>query len=542
MKINRHHTLVFLIICIYCLLHGLSLTALPVFADESIYIRWTQLMIDDWQRYLFFPLNDGKTPLAFWLLIPWQFLPIDQLASARLLIGLVGILQMVSTAWVTKLLGGNKRSQLIALLFTGFLPFWYFHHNVFLLDGLLTLLLTLYMGSNVVLMKKTDDLLKTYSHKNHKQLIRDILVFKPVLSHILISSLALGAALLTKIPALLAIPALSLCIFFSVKSTQGILTRAVSFGLTVCGGIALFGLLIISPAFPQLFSRGSDFLFPLNTLIFEGVWKDTLASIPNYLYTFFVYLTPTISILNLTGLFIKKHQSRAHLLFWSGVVFLLPIMLMGRVVYPRYLFPAAVFFTINAALILEYFIEWFQTQKATILGSLVGLCLALMLANTVATSGLFIYYFIFDTDQLPLVSADREQYLTEWSSGHGITQTVALIHSIAEKQKVAVATEGSFGTLPDGIMIYLHRRPVENIFVDGIGFPLKEITPQFLTKTADFERFLLVANSDRIATSELDTNKMELLAEFCRPYNASCLQVWDFTTMQPELLKIIQQK
>ena len=40
------------------------LDALPVFADESIYIRWAQLLRHD-TAYLFFALNDGKPPFLF---------------------------------------------------------------------------------------------------------------------------------------------------------------------------------------------------------------------------------------------------------------------------------------------------------------------------------------------------------------------------------------------------------------------------------------------------------------------------------------------
>jgi hypothetical protein len=54
---------------LYLFTHLWKLTILPVFADESIYIRWAQLIIDDWKQYLFFPLNDGKTPLQMWLMI-----------------------------------------------------------------------------------------------------------------------------------------------------------------------------------------------------------------------------------------------------------------------------------------------------------------------------------------------------------------------------------------------------------------------------------------------------------------------------------------
>src|SRR3989344_497092 len=68
-----------ILLVVYLLLHLPSLTILPVFADEAIYIRWAQLIIDDWRRYLFFPMNDGKTPLFIWLLVPFQFLFSDQL-------------------------------------------------------------------------------------------------------------------------------------------------------------------------------------------------------------------------------------------------------------------------------------------------------------------------------------------------------------------------------------------------------------------------------------------------------------------------------
>lgn len=533
MKNNRNFILLtFGIIISYVSLHIMSLTTLPIFADEAIYIRWTQLIIDDWQQYVFFPLNDGKTPLAFWLLIPWQYLPINQLASARLFMVLIGMIQILSIGWLVRQLSGSKRSQIIGMFFTAFLPFWYFHHATFLLDGILTLWLTLFFGMSIHVMKKID------SNKvdNMQAALKSILSMRLVLP-LALTSIVFGLALLTKVPAILAVPAIALSTLYKTKSVNHFLLKSLTFLVGIVGGLLLFSLLIVSPAFPQLFARGSDFLFPLQSIILDGVWKDTVASIPNYFYTFFVYLTPSVMILNLVSLFVNKHKDRSHLLFWSGVVFLLPIMLLGKVVYPRYLFPASIFFTVNAAFTLEYFIDWVSKQRASLSSTLIGISLALLLANTIATSGIFIYYFITDSNQLPFVSADREQYLTQWSSGHGIYETVGLIEEIAQTETVAVATEGSFGTLPDGLMVYLHRKNLSSIFVDGIGFPLKSISPAFLQKSSEFDRFLLVANSDRIATSELDTASMKLIAEYCRPFNASCLQVWDFTQLQPNLLK-----
>ncbi|MCC6710949.1 MAG: hypothetical protein IT416_01195, partial [Candidatus Pacebacteria bacterium] len=48
-KINKSFwkIMIFLVVGIYFLTHITALTLLPVFADEAIYIRWAQLIIDD---------------------------------------------------------------------------------------------------------------------------------------------------------------------------------------------------------------------------------------------------------------------------------------------------------------------------------------------------------------------------------------------------------------------------------------------------------------------------------------------------------------
>jgi hypothetical protein len=220
-----------------------------------------------------------------------------------------------------------------------------------------------------------------------------------------------------------------------------------------------------------------------------------------------------------------------------GIIFLLPMMIMGRVVYPRYLFPAAIFFTLNAALSIETIFEVIRTNTLQVKQVLVTIAVSLLLANTAAASASFMYFSIFDTNQLPLVSADKKQYLYEWSAGYGITETTDLIREIAKTQKIAVATEGSFGTLPDGIMVYLHKTDVQNIFVDGIGYPLETIPLSFIenARARSFERFILVANSDRLEASKIPLESFTLLKEYCRPENSPCLQVWDFTEYQKSI-------
>src|SRR3990172_3195673 len=50
------------------LIRFINLTSLPVFADEAIYIRWSQIMANE-PTLRFLPLSDGKQPLYMWVLM-----------------------------------------------------------------------------------------------------------------------------------------------------------------------------------------------------------------------------------------------------------------------------------------------------------------------------------------------------------------------------------------------------------------------------------------------------------------------------------------
>jgi hypothetical protein len=93
---------------------------------------------------------------------------------------------------------------------------------------------------------------------------------------------------------------------------------------------------------------------------------------------------------------------------------------------------------------------------------------------------------------------------------------------------VAVATEGRFGTLPDGLLMYFHRRPVDNIYIEGIGYPVKDIPEFFKERARDFELNWLVVNSHRL---EIPRPEARFITEFCRPHNAPCLQIWDISDL-----------
>jgi 4-amino-4-deoxy-L-arabinose transferase-like glycosyltransferase len=500
-NINILWTVTGLIVLFYLLTHLVSLISLPVFADESIYIRWTQLIIDDWQRYLFFPLNDGKTPLFIWLLLPFQFIFKNQLFAGRILAVIIGLIQMFIVKKIIKVWGLKKRYQYLGMLLVCCLPFWYFHHRMALMDGLLTLWTSL-------------TILFTYL------LIDNFKNKKIALKLILFNGLAFGAGLLTKLPMLLLAPSLFLPIIFSFKkikiASKLKLMTYQGFSLLIGGG--MFVALKLHPAFSQLFTRGGDFLYPWQEIIFDQAWQQTIGNIPTYLNYFVQYLTWPILLLSILSLF-SKHKKISLALHLSWLGYALPIFIMGRVVYPRYLFPVSIFITLAAILGVKTLLN-----RQKICKLIVG---CLLLVSGLMSSG-FIYYSLTNYNKTPFVSADIVQYLTEWSAGYGVKETVELIQTLTFNHSVLVLSEGFFGTLPDGLLMYLHRRDVTNLYITGIGQPIYGFSPEMFSLAPEYDQILLVGNSHRL---QLNLEEAELLLESCRPLNAPCHQVWDITKL-----------
>lgn len=490
---KKFFSIVVILLIIYLVSHFAGLNKLPVFADEAIYIRWAQLIIDDPMQYFFFPLNDGKTPLFIWQLIPVLSLFEDPLFAARLVSLIGGAFQVLAIMWLIKELKGNQVAQLSGAILVCFLPFWFFHHRMALMDGWLTVWITL----SLVLLLRAIRMKST--------------------SLAVLSGLCLGASSLTKIPAVLAFPSL---LFLSVavvdlkKSKWHFLRYLVISGAV---GAFTFALLKFSPSFSQLFSRGGDFLFSFSD-IKDGIWFTTIKNTPSYINYFWTYSTPPVVILFFTSLFMAKNRKVFLMLWLSFLGYYLPIALMGRSVFPRYLFPSVLFMTITAALVVG---ELYSYREKIIKWSGIGI-----LALAVVFSIPFMYFLSVNPNKTPFVSSDVTQYLTEWSAGHGIYEVYQRLLVESENQKIAVATEGYFGTLPDGLLMYLYNQKVDNIAVQGIGQPVTDIPEYLIDRKDEYDQLWLVVNSHR---RKIDLPPNALIASYCRPYNGPCLELWDLT-------------
>ncbi len=494
----------------YFVLHLANLGSLPVFADESIYIRWAQLIIDDARRYLLFSMNDGKTPLFVWTMVPFLKLFENQLLAGRYASILIGLLQTGVMGLLAWKLTKNSLSVGWSMILTSVLPFWFFYQRMALMDTLLTLWLS--VAVLIVLQ------ISTLIRKSNPSLRR-------VYGLLILLAIVLFLAIWTKLPAVLFLLALfPISFLYRQKTlTQSLRVVGILF-LSISLSLLFFLTASLLPAFAQLFTRGGDFLYSVQDFI-RGSWRVVFFNSQLTFQALLFYLGPLITVSPIIGLFFGKGRRQQVFLALASLIFLLPMLFLAKVYYPRYILPVSLFFTLSSSLLVDSVItrmNKLQLKKRALL----ALGLALYCANTLAYAGQWDYQAIVNPDSLPLVAVDRMQYLEEWSSGHGIAETVELLQTNSKSQRIAVATEGYFGTLPDGLLLYLHNQDVSNLSIDGIGQPVWDIPSWFIEKSQTADRQWLVVNSHRM---RMKLPEDALIAEFCRPNEAPCLQIWDIT-------------
>lgn len=498
MKLIHKHTTVLLLIA-YFVTHLVGLVQLPVFADEAIYIRWSQLMIDDFSRYAFFPLNDGKPPLQMWLMIPLLKIFADPLWAGRFLSVLAGAVQLFVIGQLVKASGGGKRAQFIAQLLTIFLPFWFFHHRMALIDGLFTLFIsTTLLG-----------LIKLAELKEKK------ITFHTAFLPIIVAGVSFGLALLTKLPALFLSVSFPLFAFVQRERMSQKFRRIMAVAVAGALGLAIFFSLKLHPAFGQLFGRGNDFTFTIQEIV-AGEWRTSLSNIPRVLSWIVAYISWPILVLSLLAPFFLQKKRSVVLLLLSGLIFAGPFVVLGRVIAPRYFVPLAPIFTVLAALTLERFLSAKNQLRWLGWG---------VIAWVSIFSLRWLFFSYLNSNQLPFPPVDRMQYLEEWSSGHGMQESVAIIDEFAKQGRVYVATEGLFGTLPDALNMYFHTRDVSNIKIEGIGAPVFNLPEQFFTESEQADTTLLIVNSSRMHVNNPFLYK---IAKFPRPNNAPMLEIYQY--------------
>lgn len=316
------------IVIVFFLLRLIKITIVPVFADEAIYIRWSQVMRAE-STLRFLPLSDGKQPLFMWILMPLLGFLKDPLVAGRMLSILSGLVTMVGIFLLSLSLFRSKSVALISSFLYAVVPFAVFFDRLALVDSLLTT-----FGVWVLFLSV-------------------LLVENPRLDLAMITGLVLGGGLLTKSPAMffvLLLPAAAIMLpFTSRKELVGKLVILVGLWIVVYGlAFAVYSILRLGPSFHMIALRNKDYVFSFGEVLSHPLdpFKPHIGQVWEWLMSFLGIPLILAFLGGFTVGIIRLRKQILLLVVW----FLLPLvaqMAFAKVFTARY-----IFFTIPAFLLV----------------------------------------------------------------------------------------------------------------------------------------------------------------------------------------------
>ncbi len=472
-----------------------NLITLPIFGDEAIYVRWSQV-IQNVETLRFIPLTDGKQPFFMWLTIPFFKIFTDPLYASRFVSVISGfkicfLLYLTSClilnyysktktldAFIKESLVKNFPFTLIAPTIYVLLPFTFFFDRMALADtllstfGLASLLLSLLLSK----FKRFD------------------------LS--LLLGLTLGLAWITKSPAIYFIT-LSLATFliFNLKNLR-------SFILPL--GSALISFLIyntlrLGPQFHMIALRNRDYVWSVSEILAHPLdpLKPHLIDIFS-IFSHYISLPFIVFVILLAFFLIKKKLNLIHLVLLSW--FILP--LFANAVFAKVFTARYILYTIPAFILLFSYLlaDIFLKYKNKLFLPLLTL---FFLPGIIWIIG--ISTAPFDQNIPPTESG----YLNDWTSGWGVKESSVFLINRSKEANVIVGTEGAFGTLPNGLQIYTQN--VDNLTVIGQGLGFTHI-PESLLNAKEFgDEVYLLINQSRLLLLPEEKSKLKLIQQYPKP-------------------------
>jgi len=455
-----------------------NLTILPVFVDEAIYIRWSQVMQAE-ATLRFLPLSDGKQPLFMWIMIPFLKIFSDPLFAGRFISVLSGFGTMIGVGFLSWLLFRSKKAALAAGIIYAVSPFTFFFDRLALADSLLSM-----FGIWTFI----------FSY---------LAVTKLRLDFAMLAGFALGGAWLTKSPALFFVLMLPTLWMFGncpkgFKKNLVYLTKLTLLTLvTLTISYAMYNILRLGPNFNLIASRNLDYVWPLSRLLTSPL--DPFRPFLDRSFEWIRMMGPWALIpLWIAGYFVNLKKNWKTLLVLT-IWFLVPILVQSE--FAKVLTARYILFSIPYLIILAGSVFIGERKYLTP-------ALAVVLGLFVAQAVVFDYRLLVSPEKANLPNSERSGYLEEWTAGTGIKEIAGFLKSEQAKnpkEKIVVGTEGYFGTLPDGLKMYLADTP--SITVIGTGLDFNQV-PQSLLESLKFgNKTYLVVNSSRLKIQSEDFAK-----------------------------------
>ena len=448
-------------IALYLVTRLYNIMSLPMFTDEAIYTRWSQIARFD-ANWRFISLTDGKQPSFVWIDMILMRFTHDPLLAGRLVSVFAGFLSLVGIYFLAKELFG-KRVGIIASFLYILYPFSLVYDRMALYDSLVAAGAIWSLFFEILLIKK-------------KRL--DIA---------LILGMVFGVSVLTKSSGFLFIYLLpfSLLLFdFKNKNRKELFTRwAVLAVISAALAYFYYSIIKLSPFAHIVDEKNSTFVYPLKEWIghpfrfFVGNWSGMWDWLVKYA------TIPTL-LLVASSFFIEKKKTLDKLLLFSW--FILPFIalsLFGKVLYPRFI----LFMTMPLLILAAYSLNEFLKRIKPGFGKVI-IFSAFVIAMVFSD-----FLILHNFQNSPIPFSDLEQYINGWPAGGGTKEIINYLDKESKKGKIYVASLGTFGSLPTyAIEIYLGDN--KKIEKGGIYPVPSQIPKDLLEKAKTMPVFLFVSS------------------------------------------------
>lgn len=420
-----------------------NILSLPIFTDEAIYIRWSQIAKQD-ASWRFISLTDGKQPLFVWInMLTLKFVH-DPLLAGRLVSVMSGFGAAVGLYFLGREIFKNRYIGLIASFLYVIYPFSLVYDRMALYDSLVATFTIWSLLFEVLLIRRKR------------------------LDLALILGVIMGGGMLTKTNAFFSIYSLpfSLLLFNFKKDKFNSLLKWAGLALvSTAFAYSYYSILRLSPFFHIITEKDHLFVYPFSVWIkhpFQYFWGN-FNGLSGWLIG---YSTIPFLILILLSFAINRKflQEKLLLLVWFGFPFIADAF-FGKVIYPRHVLFTSMPLIALAAFSIYSIMERFKSNVYKFVIFLVFI--AFMLRSD--------FYVITDFARAPIPDADTSQYINGWTAGGGIKEAVNFFENQAKDKQIYIGTEGTFGLMPYSLEIYLVNNP--NIKIKGY-WPMQENTPQ----------------------------------------------------------------
>lgn len=417
----------------------------PIFTDEAIYVRWSQIAAHD-SSWRFISLTDGKQPMFVWIAMVLMRFIQDPLFAGRFVSVLAGLASMIGLYFVGKETFKNAKIGIFASFLYLIYPFALVYDRMALYDSLVGAFAVWSLYISILLVRNLK------------------------LDQALIAGLVIGAGMLTKTNAFFSLALMLPTLIISDFTPRNWVKRLFRFGFlyAVVAGLAIaeYSILRLSPFFHIINEKNALFVYPY------GEWKthpflffhSNLFGLWDW---FWHYVTiPWVILIGVSFIINKKFlKEKIVLVIWFIVPFVY-LAFFGKTIYPRFIF----FMTLPLLPLIAYSITYVSEYKNKLIVGTIFFLLALLPLRAD-------YFVLFNFSKAPIPQPDLGQYYNDWPSGIGVREATDFFLKESQRGKIYVGTEGTFGLMPYALEIYLVDNP--NIILKGF-WPIEKEMPKEL--------------------------------------------------------------